>query len=87
MGDITIDIHGVDSAEGLVIGGIYVADDFKRFGGGAPQCRAEVAAAAGSVTLVFSEVPAGRYAAAAYHDRNENHHLDLKIHLALCFHH
>ena len=79
MGAIRIDILGVDASEGLIIGGIYLEDDFKRFGGGDPICRTEAPAHTGALTLVFPDVPSGRYAAAVYHDRNANRSLDLNF--------
>lgn len=38
--------------------------------------KAGVHAAGGEVVLVFSDVPAGRYAISAYHDENDNNKLD-----------
>ena len=78
MGDIVIDISGVNSVDGLVIGGIYRAEDFKRFGGGDPLSRAE-SPASESVVLRFVGVPPGEYAAAVYHDGNGNRRLDLNF--------
>jgi len=39
----------------------------------------EVPAKAGTVTLVFDEVPAGQYAIMAYHDENANGELDRRL--------
>lgn len=39
----------------------------------------EVQASAGTVTVVFDEVPAGQYAVMAYHDENANGELDLRF--------
>lgn len=39
----------------------------------------EVKASAGTVTVVFDEVPAGQYAVMAYHDENGNGQLDLRF--------
>ena len=36
-------------------------------------------ATAGSVLVVFTDVPAGRYAVLAYHDANDNKKLDLRF--------
>jgi uncharacterized protein (DUF2141 family) len=79
MGKITLDVTEILDAEGLIIGGLYVEETFKRFGGGEPAYRAEVAAVSGTVSLVFPAVAPGRYAAAVYHDRNGNRHLDLNF--------
>jgi len=79
MGDIRIAVTGIKNAAGLVIGGIYRTEDFKRFGGGEPIARAEANAAPDGVELVFSGVADGQYAAAVYHDDNGNRHLDLNF--------
>ncbi|QGZ30405.1 DUF2141 domain-containing protein [Stutzerimonas stutzeri] len=39
----------------------------------------KASAAKGTVTLVFSDVPAGRYAVLAYHDENDNGELDRRF--------
>ena len=39
----------------------------------------EVKASAGTVTVVFDDVPAGQYAVMAYHDENGNGQLDLRF--------
>lgn len=39
----------------------------------------EVPAAAGTITLVFDDVPAGQYAVMAYHDENGNGELDRRF--------
>lgn len=39
----------------------------------------EVKASAGTVTVVFDEIPAGQYAVMAYHDENGNGQLDLRF--------
>jgi uncharacterized protein (DUF2141 family) len=79
MGTITLDVTDILNADGLIIGGLYIAETFKRFGGGEPAYRAEAAAVSGTVSLVFPAVAPGRYAAAAYHDQNGNRHLDLNF--------
>ena len=40
---------------------------------------ASAPAKAGTITLVFEEVPAGRYAIMAYHDENDNGELDRRF--------
>ncbi len=39
----------------------------------------EAQASAGTVTVVFDDVPAGQYAVMAYHDENANGELDLRF--------
>jgi len=77
MATVTLRVHNVRSALGDLVGGVYIAKDFKRFGGEG-AVRRELAAA-GEQALVFYGVAEGRYAAAVYHDENGNGKLDLTM--------
>lgn len=74
-GDVTVTITGVKDAKGSVLGAIY---DSETTFMNQPQAKgaARSAAAAGKVVLVFHNLPAGRYAVAAFHDANANGKLD-----------
>ncbi len=75
--EVTIRVEGLERAEGrLMVAMFDTAEDFprgtRRFG--------EIAdAVKGSVTVVFRDVPPGRYAASLYHDLNRNERLDANL--------
>lgn len=79
MAQLTVTVTGVRNAAGSVIGGLYAEEDWRRFGKGSPVVEASVAAAAGTVTLVFSDVPAGTWGLAVFHDENDNGRMDLNF--------
>lgn len=74
-GDITVTITGAQDAKGPVLGAIYDSEtgflDVAQAKG-----RARATAAAGKATLVFHNLPAGRYAVTAFQDANGNGKLD-----------
>jgi uncharacterized protein (DUF2141 family) len=72
--DLTVTIKDVRSANGSVL---IVAYDEGSFG--KPElakARQKANANAGEVTFVFHNLPAGKYAASAFHDENGNGQLD-----------
>jgi uncharacterized protein (DUF2141 family) len=77
MATVTLRVQQVRSEQGDLVGGIYIAQDFKRFGGAAAAHSALGDAA--DCMLVFQDVGPGRYAAAVYHDENGNGKLDLTM--------
>lgn len=75
---ITVRLHDVEHDRGSIRVALF--SDPKTFRK-ADQAFAssEAPAKAGTVTLVFEEVPAGRYAIMAYHDENANGELDRRF--------
>ena len=73
--DLTINVKGFPSSKGDAYIAIYRAsDDFPVFGN---QFKGKSSAIAGtSSKVVFSKLPAGSYAVAVYHDKNNNKILD-----------
>jgi uncharacterized protein (DUF2141 family) len=72
--DLTIAVDGVASADGKVMVAMYNSADAFR---GKPYRALMAPATAGTVTLKFTELPAGDYAFAVYHDANGNGKLDM----------
>ena len=79
MPRLTVTVTGCKSDEGDVIGGLYAEEDWRRFNHGQAVGRALANASTGDVTLVFEEVPAGKWGLAVYHDENGNGRMDLNI--------
>ncbi len=79
MATVTVTVSGVKNDRGDIVGGLYGRDAWRRFGKGAPMAERKVAAALGTVTLVFSDVPEGRWGLAVFHDANRNGRMDLNI--------
>ena len=79
MPQVTVTVTGVRSDQGDIVGGLYARDDWRRFGKGAPTAEATVQASSGSVTLLFADVPLGRWGLAVFHDANRNGRKDLNI--------
>jgi uncharacterized protein (DUF2141 family) len=73
--DLTINVKGFPSSKGEAYIAIYRAtDDFPVFG---KQFKGKTSTIAGTTSkVVFSKLPAGSYAVAVYHDKNNNKILD-----------
>jgi len=71
--ELTVAVENVDSASGNVRIGLFASA--KAFPG-KPDRGETVAAAPGTVTVVFRELQAGNYAVSAFHDLNDNNKLD-----------
>ncbi len=69
---IEVEVHGVESARGLVHVDICTEREFLK------DCRRaiDVPAVAGTTIVTVPHVPPGRYAAQATHDVNANHKVD-----------
>ena len=73
--EVVVTVSGVRGAEGSVACALFAdADGFPKAGRQAAGRR--IAAAEGSVVLVFEDVPPGDYAVAAYHDEDDDGVLD-----------
>jgi uncharacterized protein (DUF2141 family) len=70
--EVTFEVAGLSSAEGQVMVALYDEGGFLKKAVKAKR----VKAAGGSVSGTFGDVPAGDYAAVAYHDENGNGKLD-----------
>ncbi len=71
--DLRVEIEGVSSKEGTVEVGLFDQEQ------GFPDRYTRgisVPAAGSAVTVVFTDLPPGRYAVSAYQDRNSNGRLD-----------
>lgn len=66
-GDVTVTLEGVQARGGVVYVTLQTEGQFMRRGGLARRVEAP---AAGPLTVVFEDVPAGRYALSAFHDEN-----------------
>jgi uncharacterized protein (DUF2141 family) len=74
-GDLTVTVDNVRSDRGAILAALYDSEaSFMK----QPLARAtfKVKAANGDVQYVFHDLPAGKYALAAFHDENENGQLD-----------
>jgi uncharacterized protein (DUF2141 family) len=67
-GDLTVTVKGVRDANGQVLGAVYDQPGFMQQPKAKAVARAK--AARGAVTLVFHNLPAGRFAVAVFHDAN-----------------
>ena len=74
-GAVEVVVNNVRSGEGKVHAQICSESEFLK------SCRygADAAAKAGSTTVVVPDVPPGRYAVVAYHDRNSNGKADVNF--------
>lgn len=72
-GSISIDVGNVRNDHGVVAVDLCPKDQF--LGDDCPY-HGEAKAHAGTTTVVIENVPAGQYAAQAYHDENENGKVD-----------
>jgi uncharacterized protein (DUF2141 family) len=70
---VIVNVHGVRNDHGHVLVALCTKADFLQ-----PHCRwkGKVAATTGTVMVTINDVPAGRYAAQAFHDENDNGTLD-----------
>lgn len=70
---VTVTVHGVRNAKGSVLVAICSRADFLK-----PKCAhvGRAPAQAGDVEVTVADMPFGTYAAQAYHDENDNKHLD-----------
>jgi uncharacterized protein (DUF2141 family) len=75
--DVGVTIDGVKSANGNVVVAIF--DKASEFPRGKRMMSKVVPAVEGAVTVVFSDVPPGRYALSAFHDVNANGRLDTNM--------
>lgn len=75
---MTVRLNGVEHDRGTVRVALF--SDPKTFRKADQAFAAQEAkASAGTVTVVFDDVPAGQYAVMAYHDENANGELDLRF--------
>ena len=72
---LIVSITGVKNASGGVYIGLY-ATPSKFLNGTQVDLMKKVQATAGPITVVFDNLPPGVYALGAYHDENNNDHLD-----------
>jgi uncharacterized protein (DUF2141 family) len=72
---IIVTVSGLHNATGAVYVGLY-ATPSKFLNGTQCDAMRKVRASTGPVTVVFDNLPPGTYAVGAYHDENNNDHLD-----------
>jgi uncharacterized protein (DUF2141 family) len=72
---IIVTVSGMKSATGGVYVGLY-ATPSKFLNGTQVDAMRKVRASTGPVTVVFDNLPPGAYAVGAYHDENNNDHMD-----------
>jgi uncharacterized protein (DUF2141 family) len=72
---IAVTISGLKSNEGGIYVGLY-ATPSKFLNGTQVDAMKKVRASTAPVTVVFDNLPPGTYAVGAYHDENNNDHLD-----------
>jgi uncharacterized protein (DUF2141 family) len=72
---IIVTVTGLKSAVGGVYVGLY-ATPSKFLNGTQVDAMRKVRASTGPVTVVFDNLPPGTYAVGAYHDENNNDHMD-----------
>ena len=75
---IVVTITGLKSNEGGVYVGLY-ATPSKFLNGAQVDVMKKVRASTGPITVAFDNLPAGTYAVGAYHDENNNNHLDTNL--------
>ena len=75
---IVVTITGLKSNEGGVYVGLY-ATPSKFLNGTQVDVMKKVRASTGPITVAFDNLPAGTYAVGAYHDENNNNHLDTNL--------
>ena len=76
--EVRVTVTGLRNGEGAVACALF--DSAEAFlEAGRQRFGRRVPAATGSVTVTFSDVPPGDYAAVAYHDENANEELDRNI--------
>src|SRR5580765_3554822 len=72
---IIVTVTGLHSANGGVYVGLY-ATPSKFLNGTQVDAMRKVRASTGPITVVFDNLPPGSYAVGAYHDENNNDHMD-----------
>ena len=72
---IVVTITGLKSNEGGVYVGLY-ATPSKFLNGAQVDVMKKVRASTAPITVAFDNLPAGTYAVGAYHDENNNDHMD-----------
>lgn len=72
---IIVTVSGLKSAAGGVYVGLY-ATPSKFLNGTQVDAMRKVRASTGQITVTFDNLPPGTYAIGAYHDENNNDHLD-----------
>ena len=72
---LIVTVTGMKSAAGGVYVGLY-ATPSKFLNGTQVDAMRKVRASTGPVTVVFDNLPPGTYAVGAYHDENNNDHMD-----------
>jgi uncharacterized protein (DUF2141 family) len=72
---IIVTVSGLHSANGAVYVGLY-ATPSKFLNGTQCDAMRKVRASSGPITVVFDNLPPGIYAVGAYHDENNNDHMD-----------
>lgn len=76
--DLTVNVKGARSAQGLVLVALY--DGAQTFLKPGQHTAVQMAPAdAQGVTVVFRNLPAGRYALTTFHDENANGKLDFNL--------
>jgi uncharacterized protein (DUF2141 family) len=75
---IVVTITGLKSNEGGVYVGLY-ATPSKFLNGAQVDFMKKVRASAAPITVTFDNLPPGTYAVGAYHDENNNNHLDTNL--------
>jgi uncharacterized protein (DUF2141 family) len=75
--DINVTILGVRNSNGVMRVGLY--DNAGDFPNGLKFASIDVPAVAGSMTVIFERIPAGRYAIAILHDENSNGRMDMGL--------
>lgn len=79
-GDLSVTVGGIRSADGTVNVALHAETAGVRFPDGAGVIAAGWRRAGeGSRRIVFADLPAGRYAVAAFHDENGNGELDSNL--------
>lgn len=75
---VIVTIDGLRSAVGGVYVGLY-ATPSTFLNGNRSDAMRKVRASTGPITVTFDNLPPGTYAVGAYHDENNNHHLDTHL--------
>ena len=76
-GDLVIELKGIRSDEGQVLGGIHQKfPDVKFPDAKGSTASFRVAAREGTITVIFKDMPDGDYALTAFHDENKSGEID-----------
>jgi len=76
VADLTIEVRSLRNGTGVVGAALFDEEKASAFPDGEPLRTASALASPTGVALVFTDLPAGRYAIALIHDENENGELD-----------